>query len=518
MPFAQKILSDTYRDSVALMRLSATLSEHPEIRQASAVMATEANMQLLLEAGLLQEPVEAAPGNLMIAIEAVDDNAVATAFEQAEALLNSGPQPAASDGNETGAPHSLEMALDDFPDADLALISCPGEYAGAEAMKALRLGLDVMIFSDNVPLDEEMALKRLAGEQGKLVMGPDCGTAIINCVPLGFANAVAPGDIGIVAASGTGLQQVACLIDGLGGGISQAIGTGGRDLHAEIGGISMLNGLDILTDDAATSVIVLISKPPALEVAAKIRAEAKRCGKPVVVNFLGAEAGLHNDDNLFAAETLEQAAFAAFDLSRGDDPSIRKLQRHPLDGDAIDELRSSLESSQKFARCLYSGGTFSYEAMLLLDKDIAAIHSPSPLDPKFKLNDVWSSTGNTVLDLGDDHFTRGRPHPMIDQGLRLERLRQEANDPETAVILLDVVIGHGAHDSPADELAKSIAEVRASAKERGYCPLFIAFVCGTDKDPQNRTKQSEILRHAGVVLTDSNAQAARLVCDLLSGR
>src|SRR5580704_9603583 len=97
-----------------------------------------------------------------------------------------------------------------------------------------------MIFSDNVPIAEEASLKHEARERGLMVMGPDCGTAIIGGVPLAFANAVPRGDIGIIGASGTGIQEVSTLIARAGRGVRHAIGTGGRDMHAEVGGLTTL--------------------------------------------------------------------------------------------------------------------------------------------------------------------------------------------------------------------------------------------------------------------------------------
>jgi succinyl-CoA synthetase alpha subunit len=453
----------------------------------------------------------------LIAIQARDQDSIDTALNAAEASLSGNEENNASGAATRLLPRSTEMALDEFPEANLALISCPGDYAGAEARKALRLGLDVMIFSDNVAIEDEVALKRLAQDSGRLVMGPDSGTAIINGVPLGFANAVAPGDIGIVAASGTGLQQVTCLIDNLGCGISQAIGTGGRDLSAAVGGLTMLKGLEILACDDSTRVIVLISKPPAAEVARKVMARASDCGKPVVVNFLGG-ADTTREGNICYAETLEQASHMAVDISQGQDPSARTLPRHHLGEAEISRLISSLPDTRKYVRGLFSGGTFSYEAMLLLANFIGPVNSPSPLKAAQKLSDPWKSTGNTVLDLGDDVFTRGRPHPMIDHRLRHDRLLQEVQDRETAVILLDVVIGHGSHSNPANEVAASIIAARQLAEQDGGEPVFIAFVCGTKSDRQNLDRQEEILRDAGVIVVENNAQAARLAGDILLGR
>ena len=514
----QKIIRGVYRDSVALMRISAELRELPGVLEASMIMATDANLELTREAGLLDQNFAAAPNDLLIVVQARDRISVDAALDQAEAALAETEALTLTASTTDIAPRSIEMALDGFPEANLALISCPGEYAGAEALKALRLGLDVMIFSDNVPVEEEMALKQLAKETGRLLMGPDCGTAIVNGIPLGFANVVARGDIGVIAASGTGLQQVTCLVDKLGCGISQAFGTGGRDLSAAVGGLTMLKGLKILAREENTRVITLISKPPAPRVAKKILSAAANCGKPVVVNFLGAKAKVPQQGNIFQVETLEQAAHMAVALSSGKETSNEALPRHCLEGAEIARIVANLSETQKFVRGLYSGGTFCYEALLLLEHDIGPVNSLSPQKRKQKLKDIWSSTGNTVLDLGDDLFTRGRPHPMMDHRLRHDRILQEARDGETAVILLDVVIGYGSHGNPADEVAVSIAAARETEKRGGVAPIFVTFVCGAKGDPQNLARQEEILRNAGAIVVESNAQAVRLASDILSRR
>jgi succinyl-CoA synthetase alpha subunit len=509
MATTYKLLSNLYRDSVSLMQLSATLAARPGVRHASAVMATEANLELLRAAGLRVGDVAARPSDLLIAIEGEED-ALADAMAAAEAALTEVP-PRAGDGGgyRRAPPRSIEMALDDLPTASLALISTPGEYAAAEAWKALRLGLHVMLFSDNVALEDEIALKRYAREHDLLVMGPDCGTAIVGGVPLGFANVVRRGAIGAVAASGTGLQQVTCLIDRLGAGISQAIGTGGHDLHARVGGITMLQGLEALAADPATRVIVLISKPPDPEVAARVLAAAQRAGKPVVVNFLGADPARIAGAKLHAARTLEDAARMAVGLIDGGALDQPELQ----DGPDVPEL-APRAPAQRYIRGLYSGGTFCFEALLLLSDTFGRVRSNTPLDPDSALRDVWQSVGHTVIDLGDDQFTRGRPHPMIDQSLRNERILKEAADPEVAVILLDVVLGYGAHPDPAAEIAPVIRKARSLAAQDGRTIAFVGTVCGTAGDPQNLARQEAALAEAGVLLADSNAQAVRLAARL----
>src|SRR5216684_6822534 len=353
---ATKIIPNLYRDSVSLMQLSAALAGLDGIEQASAVIASPSNLALLREAGLLGEAaIAAGPNDLLIAVLGRDEPALTVAMAAAAAAL--ADQPVAASGNSPGqmAPRSIAMGREAAPAANLALISTPGEYAAAEAFKALRLGLNVMLFSDNVSLDDEVALKRYANERDLIVMGPDCGTAIINGVPLAFANVVRRGAIGCVAASGTGLQQVTCLVDRLGGGISQAIGTGGHDLHRAVGGISMLRGLKALADDPATKVIVLISKPPFPEVAEQVLAAASRVEKPIIVNFLGADPGTIARPNLYPAITLEDAARAAVALASGLPPGGSASDAPPVDD--MSEL-----FGPRYVRGLYSGGTFCYEA------------------------------------------------------------------------------------------------------------------------------------------------------------
>ncbi|ETX05709.1 acyl-CoA synthetase FdrA [Candidatus Entotheonella palauensis] len=511
-----KLLANTYRDSVALMQLSAGISNRPGIEQAFAMMATPANMELLVEAGLIIAPIKAGPSDLLLALSGETETAIDEAIDAFEtALDDTGANQSESTDAGAMAPRSIEMALGDMPQASLALISCPGEYAAAEARKALQLGLDVMLFSDHIALEDEVELKAYADAHNRLVMGPDCGTAIIDGIPLGFANVVNPGNIGIVAASGTGLQQVSCLIDSWGGGISQAIGTGGRDLNSKVGGRTMIRAIEQLSHDADTKVIVLVSKPPAPEVAAAVSEKARRAGKPVIINFLGADMSTLGGGNIVAAETLEQAAHTAFHIAQSGARSPDAPRPFPVSQRDIDRLVAGLASSQKYVRGLYSGGTFSYEAMLLLGQVIGPVHSSTPVNKDYRLNDIWTSTGNTVVDLGDDRFTRGRPHPMIDQRLRNDRMEQEAADPETAVILLDVVLGYGSHLNPMEEIGPAIAKAKAIAKNQGSNPIFVSFVCGTDKDPQNKTQQEMALKASGVIVVDNNTQAVRLAAEII---
>lgn len=508
MASLQKIIPNLYRDSVSLMQLSAALAKLPGVERASAVMATPANLALLGESGLLPGTIIASPNDLLVAVRGKSAAALAAALDAASMALEQ-PSAALATGGPAQAPlRSLQMALGRTPDASLALISVPGDYAAAEAMKALRLGLNVMLFSDNVPLGDEVALKRYASEHALLVMGPDCGTAIIDGVPLGFANAVRRGAIGVVGASGTGTQQVTCLVHRYGAGVSQAIGTGGHDLHRDVGGVTMLAGLRLLARDRDTKAIVLISKPPAPEVAKAVLAAARRAGKPVVVNFIGASQVTVAGANLHPARTLEDAALAAVALARG----RRAPRPAPYRPPALRLGRMS--AKQRCVRGLYSGGTFCYEASALLGEALGEVWSNAPVDPKLRIADPWKSKGHTLIDLGDDVFTRGRPHPMIDHRLRSERLIEEANDPDTALILLDVVLGYGAHPDPASEMVPAIRKAQALARRKGRSLAIVAFVCGTEDDPQGLARQEAALRETGVLLTTSNARAAMLAAHI----
>ncbi|MCC6777149.1 MAG: acyl-CoA synthetase FdrA [Hyphomicrobiales bacterium] len=502
MPTLHEVIPREYRDSVALMQLSAALAKRPGIAQAAAVMGTENNLGLLRQAGIALPELQVGPNDLLIVVQG-DADALQGAIEEARARLSeSAPQRVSDAARETAA-HSIMMTLGARPDAHLAIVSTPGEYATAEALKALNLGLDVMLFSNNVSVGDEVMLKRTAREKGLIVMGPDCGTAIINGIPLAFANVVRRGSIGLVSASGTGLQEVTVLIDRLGAGISQAIGTGGNDLSAEVGGISMLAGLDCLIDDHSTDVIVLISKPPAKAIAETILAKARSTGKPVVIAFMGADPRGLSGRNLHGVRTLEDAARLAVALSRGCTSEA---------GDETVTLPAALPrfaTGQKCLRALFSGGTFALQATILLQETLD-VHSNTTVGRSLPLHDPFRSAGHTVVDLGADALTRGRPHPMIDYRLRAERIVQEARDPETAVLLLDVVLGFGSHADPAAELVPALATARTIAEQNGRALICIGHICGTDGDPQGRASQARALADAGMILAESSAQAVRI--------
>lgn len=493
MPTFNFVWRSAYHDSVTLMRLTRALEAVTGVSRAAAMMGTEPNRALLAEAGLLADEGQAAtPTDLVIAVVAEDAEAARAAEAVArEQLTARRPPAAAGPAAPASRPRTLDSALRALPAATIALVSVPGLYAAAEARKALQAGLHVMLFSDNVPLEEEIALKRLARARGLLVMGPDCGTAIIGGVPLGFANAVPRGRIGIAAASGTGLQEVACLLAQAGEGVSHAIGVGGRDLSDAVGALSMQQALEALAADPDTRVVAVIGKPPGPDVARQLDKAIAALGKPSVVHFVGSATG-----------SLEDCARQAVALARG--TRAERVEFTLAAGEVarlVEQAAARLAPGQRFVRGLYGGGTLAGEAVGLLRTGLGEpVSGPGP----------GGEGGHRVVDLGEDVFTVGRPHPMLDGAVRREWIRREGADPSVAVLLLDVVLGHGAHPDPAGELLPAITAAREEARAAGRGLPVVASVTGTDADPQNRSLQISRLAAGGVIVMPSNAQAARL--------
>ena len=494
-----EIRSGAYYDSVILMQLQRSLTELPGVLDAGVIMGTDANKDLLSQSDLLVTDVKAAlADDLIIVIKAEDDPAAQAALEKVDELLASRRQ---ASGDEEYRPKSLESAAQMMPDAQWVLVSVPGRYAAGVARQALRMNKHVFLYSDNVTLMDEIPLKQTAAEKGLLVMGPDCGTAIVNGIGLGFANKVRRGSIGLVAASGTGLQQVTSRIHQFGGGITHALGTGGRDLSEQVGAVTARQGLDMLSRDPDTRVIVLVSKPPSIVVADELVKAARLAGKPVVVDFIGYHTAVREVDNVYFATSFDETAEFAVKLS-GSEPTVEPI---------LDNDRGRFSPSQRYLRGLFSGGTLAYEAMLILQDYLPVVYSNAPLDKEHRLTDSLVSQANTLIDLGEDEFTVGRLHPMLDNDLRLRRLEVEASDPQVAVILLDVVLGYGAHPDPASELAPAIAAARAGAEESGRYLELVAVVTGTDEDPQDMNTQIEQLEQAGARVFTSNDAASRFV-------
>ncbi|MCV7345959.1 acyl-CoA synthetase FdrA [Mycolicibacterium rhodesiae] len=499
-----------YKDSVSLMTVSARVTSIPGIEAASVVMASATNVDNLAHAGL--GTFEVRPNDLIVAVSGSQE-ACDEALAAADTLLSASPT---DSGEPTSAAPitSIQTAVATDPALNLALISVPGDYAAAEAMKALRLGLDVMVFSDNVTPEAELALKDYAQARDLMVMGPDCGTAIVNGIPLGFANVVRRGPIGVVGASGTGTQEVTVRIHQNGSGVSHALGTGGHDLAEAIGGISMLHGLAALDADPATTVIVLVSKPPSPTVATKVLAAAQDSLKPVVVIFLGADPDSVTRDGVYGAASLAQAADMAVELAGGRQPTASGIAISAEMSRTLSDLAGAMAPSQRFVRGIFSGGTFCYEAQLIHHTHGVTAQSNTPVAGNTTVADLRTSQGNAILDMGDDEFTRGKPHPMIDPSQKDARIRAEIADPATAVVLFDVVLGYGSAADPTAELVSIIDTARAD----GSTIAFIGYVCGTELDPQDHAKAVAGLKSAGVLVASSNAEAALWSATLVTAR
>jgi FdrA protein len=480
-----------YADSVILMRVSADVRQAHGVQAALIAMATELNLDLLLAMGF-RPPADVRPDHLLIALRATDDAALTGALAAVDTALSGRPA-GRPDSSRLLSPRTTASAVR-ASGPGLALISVPGRSAFVEAMDALDAGCDVMIFSDNVPVEQEVTLKEIAAQRDLIVMGPDCGTAIVGGIGLGFSHSLAAGPVGLVAASGTGTQQVLCLLDHAGAGISAALGVGGRDLSAAVGGRSARAALTALDADPGTELIIVVSKPPAAEVATQLREFADGLATPVRFALI---APGEPDLTVATEAALRELGLAVPAWPRWPGPEPAKR---------VGALRG-----------LFAGGTLCDEAMVIATERLGPIRSNIPLRAELRVAPrtpvaATTATQHVMIDFGDDELTAGRAHPMIDQSLRLERLAAEAADPGVSVVLLDVVLGHGAHPDPAAELGPAIAAARAT----GGVAVVVSLI-GAASDPQDPSRQAAVLQAAGAHVFASNAAAARFACDLIKG-
>ena len=481
-----------FQDSVSLMVLSRELSNREDIDQVSVMMGTPSNKDLLQETGLWHDEFkDATPNDICVAIKASarDHDVVEEIQTAVDEFLTSQTQ--SRKGQSFPKARSWRRATELLPDANLALISVAGEYADQPATQAIEAGMDVMIFSDNIPVETEVRLKKMADERGRLVMGPDCGTSIINGAPMAFANKVIEGNIGIVGASGTGIQELTSQISGMGRGITHAIGLGGRDLSSDVGGISAMRALKIIAGDERTHVIAFVSKPPAPEVRDRVLETMSSLGKPVVALFLGEAPSQNQIGNVYLASTLDQAARMAVELER------------------IETLRNTCSPSEDGKITgYYTGGTLAAEAAMLLGNALGV-----PASSKHPEGMMFHHDSHTIIDLGDDVYTVGKPHPMIDPSVRNEFIEKLSSDDECRVLLVDVVLGYGSHENPGGEVAKAVERMQAA---RQTPMTVIATITGTDQDPQDREAQAATLQEAGIILTDSTREAVMLAVSLIT--
>ncbi len=480
------------------MKLSAQAREESGAEQVSAMMGTARNKELFLRSGLSAPEVEAARTDDLVVAARGEGDLAEKALAVVRRLLDEAPARKKDGRAMASAPQSLDQALATDPGINLALISVAGDYARYEAARALNAGLDVMLYSDNISIDDELMLKKLAQRKGLLVMGPDCGTAFINGVPLAFANAVRRGSVGLVGASGTGLQEVMCLLDRLGAGVSHAYGTGGRDLKDAVGGITALAALDRLAEDPGTRVIGLIAKPPGDTTRKKILERAKSLGKPVVVHFLGAtEYAAEDAAGIGHAGDLTAFACLLAGTAECGSPSF------------FEQCPPVPEGKGGYLRGLFSGGSLCQEAAELAAPMLRGEKCSNLLVAGFeRLGAADASRGHVFLDFGDDEFTVGRPHPMMAPELRMDRLVREMCDPATGAVLIDLVIGHGAASGQAELVAKALEDAAARSGGKSREKYVVASVCGTEGDVPSRSAQAAVLSRAGVFVLGSNAKAA----------
>ena len=512
MPSSFIIRKNQYYDSVFLMGISKRISDVPGIQQNAVLMGSETNKGLLSSIGIQDAQIDAAqPSDLIVAVIADTPQIASEALGKLDEYLLGGVQIA-----KTSNPHSLDEGLAQKPNANLVVISVPGEYAAREARKALEAGLNVFLFSDNISSDDELSLKQFAVEKKLLVMGPDCGTSLIGGVGIGFANVVSKGSIGAIGAAGTGLQEFTSQVHNAGLGISHAIGTGGHDLSDHIGGLTTFAALDALEADTQTKVIIVISKPPGANTLVRLVERFKTCTKPVIGCFLGVRTEIKDTDTFQRASTIDEAVRLAVKIIGGEAAS-NETTFTPAELELISQEKAAWGSEQKYLRGLFAGGTFCYQSQQIFRDAGIVVHSNAPLESKYKLADSHRSLEHAVVDMGADEYTVGKPHPMIDGTLRKQRILTEAHDPQVAILLLDFILGYNASMDPVGELLDAINEAKQIAQKRGGKLTVVASICGTEGDPQDLNLQSGMLQEAGVIVFHSNARAAIFCAKILKG-
>lgn len=502
-----------FRDSLQLMRLSEEVKKFPGILDAAVLMATDTNKEILQKLGLLtSEGEKASKDDMILAVKAEDESAADEALKKIEDMLMKVPTAAVPEAERIC--YSVDSALEAMPDANFAIVSVPGEYAKDVVMDLLKRDIHVHVFSDHVPIKDEVEMKKFASERGLLVLGPGAGTSIINGKAIAFANVVRRGNVGIVAAAGTGLQEVSVLLDRIGLGVSQALGIGGNDVKKEVGGIMAIDCIRALEADRKTKLIMVVAKPPDREVMRKItKVITEETTKPFVICFQSLREYKPPKKlarRVKAVRGLHAAVIQAVKLSKPKavQKAHKRISMKPRELRALAmKLSKKLKSTQKYIRALYTGGTLMYEAMLIYRELIGNVYSNAPLSSKYKLPDPHKSLKHSVIDLGEEEFTAGRPHPMIDPTIRKLRLIEEAKDPSVAVILMDFMLGYGSHEDPAGAMIDSIEEATRIAEEDGRNLIILGHVCGTRKDPQSLVEQERKLKKIGVQLFPSNALA-----------
>lgn len=507
------VRKNQYYDSVFLMGVSNRLSRMKGVQQTAVLMASEKNKQLLADLGIQGERINSSePNDLVVAIIADNHQIIESVLAQLDQILQV---------QEESIPishiHTVEEGIAEKPHAGLAMFSIPGEYTYREAMKALEANLNVFIFSSNVPLEEELRLKQYALEHNLLVMGPDCGTSILSGIGIGFANVVRKGTVGVIGPSGTGLQEFTSQVHNAGHGISHAIGTGSHDLSDDIGGITTGMALKALEADDQTEVIAIIAKPPGHRTLLQLIERVKNCTKPIVACFLGEPLlQLRHDNEIILAHTIDDTVQLAIQvIDNLETPRIRQLTEEECE--LARETRKKWSTEQRYLRGLFAGGTFCYQSQQILVEKGIEVYSNAPISVKNKLAHPNQSHKHTLIDMGDDFYTLGRPHPMIDGTLRKQRIIAESQDPSVAILLLDFILGYNASSDPVGDLLDAMVEAKQRRISKSGDLTIVASICGTEEDPQELGLQTKMLKEAGVIVFNSNAKASLFCCELLKG-
>lgn len=498
------IRKNQYYDSVFLMGFNNRLSKIEGVIQTVVLMGSDANKEVMAELGFINVEIQTSTANDLVVGVSAENQAVLDEIMQS---LNKWLTEV-NTSKVTSDIHTLPEAIIAKPEANLVTISVPGEFAAHETRIALDAGINVFLFSDNVSVEDEISLKTLARSKGLLVMGPDCGTSLIGGVGVGFANAVRKGKIGVIAAAGTGLQEFTCMVHNAGYGISHGIGTGGRDLSDAVGGITTLSALNALENDPSTEVITILSKPPGENTLVSLIEKIKACKKPVVCCFLGIQRMIEGEGVVFKrANLIDDAVRLAIKVIGG------KFQQLPPD--QIYSQKNEIKNG-KFIRGVFAGGTFCYQAQQILRDAGIRVYSNGPLDKNLALEHPNQSKENSIVDMGDEYFMVGRPHPMIDGSQRALRIIKEAQDPQVGILLLDFILGYNSSMDPVGELVDAIQKAKLIAQKRGDTLLVVASICGTEGDPQDLALQTKMLKDCGVIVFSSNAQATQYCANLLT--
>lgn len=502
-----KLEKGRYLDSLETLFATSVLVDQAGVANGYVGVGSKAFKEEAAAAGLTAPALEEATANDFVIVAECTD---AAAFEAAVAAVYAGFE-AQSSAEVEESYISTKAAVKKHPEANLCSIAVPGEYALSEVKKALNAGLHCVVFSNNVPLEDEHEMKLLAREKGLLCMGPDCGVANINGAALVLSSINNRGPFGICGASGTGIQHVAAIMHEAGSGVSQTIGTGGNDLKDKVGGIMMLMGIDALEVDPETKYIALISRKPGETVFPKILERVSRCKKPVVALFMGAEREPVEAAGAIYASSLDDCALKCLQLIGVEYPLATEAELAEI---AAREVKK-LAPEQKYVRGAFSGGTYMDEATHAMISRVGRINSNCPIQPEWQLADSYTSVENTIIDYGEEEFTLGRPHPAIDPGVRQPAILREAADPEVAVILLDFILTPPGHMDPTGYALGDIKLAQEMAGAEGRHLIFIASVLGTTADLQDKHKQEQQLREAGVIVCQTNYRAAVLAGEII---